>query len=45
VLISAVTAAGVIRIDAVAEVDPATLTEDDARRSGVRSLAELQRLL
>jgi hypothetical protein len=39
------TSAGVIRIDAVAEVDPGTLTEDDARRSGVRSLAELHRLL
>ncbi len=39
------TGAGVIRIDAVDEVDPAALTEDDALRSGVRSLAELRRLL
>jgi hypothetical protein len=39
------TPAGVIRIDSVEEVDPATLTEDDARRSGLRSLAELQKLL
>ena len=39
------TSAGVVRIDSVDEVDPATLTDDDARRSGVRSLAELHRLL
>ena len=39
------TGAGVIRVESVEEVDPATLTEDDARRSGVRSLAELRRLL
>jgi hypothetical protein len=39
------TGAGVVRIDSVEEVDPATLTEDDATRAGVRSLAELQRLL
>ena len=39
------TTAGVVRIDTVDEVDPDTLTDDDARRSGVRSLAELQRLL
>ena len=39
------TGAGVIRVDSVDEVDPATLTEDDALRSGVRSLAELQKLL
>jgi hypothetical protein len=39
------TTAGVIRIDSVEVVDPETLTDDDARRSGVRSLAELQRLL
>ena len=39
------TTAGVIRIDSVDEVDPETLTDDDARRSGVGSLAELQRLL
>lgn len=34
-----------VRIDTVDEVDPGTLTEDDARRAGVRSLEELQRLL
>ena len=39
------TGAGVIRIESVDEVDPATLTEDDAIRSGVRSLDELLRLL
>jgi hypothetical protein len=39
------TGAGVIRIDSVDEVDPATLTEEDALRAGVRSLAELRRLL
>jgi hypothetical protein len=39
------TGAGVVRIDSVEEVDPARLTEDDARRAGVRSLAELHRLL
>jgi hypothetical protein len=39
------TSAGVIRVDRVDEVDPATLTENDARLSGVRSLAELHRLL
>jgi hypothetical protein len=39
------TTAGVIRVDAVDEVDPATLTEDDAARAGVRSLAELRRLV
>jgi hypothetical protein len=39
------TGAGVVRIDTVDEVDPETLTEDDALRSGVRSLAELRRLL
>ena len=39
------TGAGVIRIESVEEVDPATLTEDDARRSGVRSLAQLHTLL
>ena len=37
--------AGVIRVESVDEVDPATLTEDDAVRSGVGSLAELYRLL
>ena len=39
------TTAGVVRIDTVDEVDPDSLTDDDARRSGLRSLAELQRLL
>ncbi len=39
------TGAGVIRFDSVEEVDPATLTEDDATRAGVRSLADLLRLL
>ncbi len=39
------TTAGVVRIDSVEEVDPATLTEEDARRSGLGSLAELQKLL
>ena len=39
------TAAGVVRFDDVEEVDPATLTEDDAARAGVRSLAALLRLL
>ena len=39
------TSAGVVRIDTVEEVDPEALTEDDAARSGVRSLAALHRLL
>ena len=39
------TGAGVVRIDTVDEVDPETLTEDDAVRAGVRSLARLRRLL
>ena len=39
------TAAGVVRIETLDEVDPAALTEDDARRAGVPSLAQLQRLL
>ena len=39
------TGAGVVRIDTVDEIDPGTLTEDDARRSGVASLAALRRLL
>jgi hypothetical protein len=39
------TVAGVVRFDSVEEVEPATLTEDDATRAGVRSLAELRRLL
>lgn len=39
------TTAGVVRIDTVDLVDPETLTEDDARCAGVRSLAELRRLV
>jgi hypothetical protein len=39
------TGAGVVRIESVDEVDPETITEDDALRSGVRSPAELRRLL
>jgi hypothetical protein len=39
------TVAGVVRIDTVEEVDPETLTEDDARRAGVPSLAQLRRLI
>ena len=39
------TAAGVVRFDSVEPVDPATLTEDDAARAGVRSLAALLNLL
>ena len=39
------TVAGVVRFGSVEEVDPATLTEDDAARAGVRSLAALLRLL
>jgi hypothetical protein len=39
------TVAGVVRFDSVEEVDPATLTEDDAVRAGVRSLDVLLRLL
>jgi hypothetical protein len=39
------TVAGVIRVGSVEEVDPVVLTDDDARASAVRSLAELHRLL
>ena len=39
------TVAGVVRFDSVEEIDPDTLTEDDAAHAGVRSLAELLRLL
>jgi hypothetical protein len=39
------TVAGVVRFDTVEEVDPDSLTEDDAARAGARSLAELLRLL
>ena len=37
-----VTPAGVLAVDAVAEVDPAAITEDDARAAGFGSLAELR---
>jgi hypothetical protein len=39
------TGAGVVLVETVDEIDPGTLTEDDARRAGVRSLAELRRLI
>jgi hypothetical protein len=39
------TGAGVVRIDTVDEIDPETITEDDAARAGVRSLAQLRRLI
>ena len=39
------TGAGVVRFDSVEEVDPTTLTGDDAVRAGERSLAALLRLL
>jgi hypothetical protein len=39
------TVAGVVLVETVDEVDPATLTEDDARQAGVPSLAALLRLL
>jgi hypothetical protein len=39
------TPAGVLAIDAVTEVDPATIGEDDARAAGFPSLAELLRRL
>jgi len=39
------TGAGVVRVESVDEVDPESLTEEDARRSGVPSLAALRRLL
>jgi hypothetical protein len=35
------TPAGVLAVDAVTEVDPAAITEDDARAAGFASLAEL----
>jgi hypothetical protein len=40
-----VTPAGVLAVDAVAEVDPAAITEADARAAGFASLAELRRRL
>jgi hypothetical protein len=39
------TAAGVVRVESVEEVGPESLTEEDARRAGVPSLAALRRLL
>jgi hypothetical protein len=39
------TPAGVLAVDAVTVVDPAAITEDDARAAGFGSLAELRRLL
>jgi hypothetical protein len=39
------TGAGVVLVQTVDEVDPETITEDDAARAGVRSLAELRRLI
>lgn len=39
------TAAGVVEVLDIEEVDPATLTEDDALRAGVASLDRLHRLL
>jgi hypothetical protein len=39
------TIAGVVEVTSVHPVDPAALTEDDARAAGTRSLAELRRLL
>ncbi|HET9556476.1 MAG TPA: hypothetical protein VFS70_05000 [Actinomycetota bacterium] len=39
------TPAGVLAVDAVAEVDPADISEDDARAAGFGSLAELRRRL
>lgn len=39
------TRAGVLEVLTVDEVDPETLTEDDAAAAGVRSLAQLHRLL
>ncbi|SOD94642.1 hypothetical protein [Blastococcus haudaquaticus] len=39
------TGAGVVLVETVEEVDVGSLTEDDARQAGVRSLAELRRLI
>jgi hypothetical protein len=39
------TPAGVLAVDAVTEVDPAAISEDDARAAGFASLAELRRRL
>jgi hypothetical protein len=39
------TTAGVVLVETVDQIDPEALTEDDARRAGLRSLAELRRLV
>ena len=39
------TPAGILAVDAVTEVDPAAISEDDARAAGFASLAELRRRL
>jgi hypothetical protein len=39
------TGVGVVRVESVDEVDPESLTEEDARLAGVASLTALQRLL
>ena len=39
------TPAGILAVDAVTEVDPAAIGEDDARAAGFASLAELRRRL
>ena len=39
------TPAGILAVDAVTEVDPAAIAEDDARAAGFASLAELRRRL
>jgi hypothetical protein len=39
------TTAGVVLVETVDEIDPEDLTKDDARQAGVRSLAELRRLV
>jgi hypothetical protein len=39
------TGVGVVRVESVDEVDPESLTEEDARLAGVASLAALRRLL
>ena len=39
------TGAGVVLVETVDEIDPEALTEDDAARAGVGSLAELRRLI
>ncbi|WP_206340147.1 hypothetical protein [Blastococcus litoris] len=39
------TVAGVVRVDSVEAVDPGTITEEDAHRAGVASLAQLRTLI